>query len=105
VTFRGGFVVEAGGNDGLAQSNTAYSEQYLAYFAGLWVNSAICLADRVSDDRCPLTLASAIVALNLMTGIIDGFRWSILRGNPPLDMQALALSVAISGATSPRSSQ
>jgi lipopolysaccharide transport system permease protein len=39
-----------------------------------------------------------IMAFNPMTGIIDGFRWVILRGNPPLDLSALALSVAVTAA-------
>jgi lipopolysaccharide transport system permease protein len=39
-----------------------------------------------------------IMAFNPMTGIIDGFRWAILRGNPPLDLSALALSVVVTGA-------
>jgi lipopolysaccharide transport system permease protein len=40
----------------------------------------------------------AIMAFNPMTGIIDGFRWVILRGNSPLDVRALALSVVVTGA-------
>jgi lipopolysaccharide transport system permease protein len=39
-----------------------------------------------------------ILALNPMTGVIDGFRWVILRGNPPLDVSAVALSVVVTGA-------
>ena len=32
-----------------------------------------------------------LYSLNPMVGIIDGFRWSILRGQPPLDLQAAGL--------------
>jgi len=40
-----------------------------------------------------------LYSLNPMVGIIDGFRWSILRGQPPLDLQAAWLCVAVSGST------
>lgn len=33
-----------------------------------------------------------LYALNPMVGIIDGFRWSILGGNPPLDARSIGLS-------------
>jgi lipopolysaccharide transport system permease protein len=36
-----------------------------------------------------------LYALNPMVGIIDGFRWSILGGDPPLEAKALGLSVAV----------
>jgi lipopolysaccharide transport system permease protein len=36
-----------------------------------------------------------LYALNPMVGIIDGFRWCILGGRAPLDMQTLGLSVAV----------
>lgn len=36
-----------------------------------------------------------IYACNPMVGIIDGFRWSILRGEVPLDWTAIALSLAV----------
>lgn len=35
-----------------------------------------------------------IYSLNPMVGIIDGFRWSILSGNPPIYLTGLALSLA-----------
>ena len=38
-----------------------------------------------------------LYSLNPMVGIIDGFRWSILRGQPPLDLQAAGLCVVVSG--------
>jgi lipopolysaccharide transport system permease protein len=34
-------------------------------------------------------------SLNPMVGVIDGFRWSLLRGQTPLDWSAVLLSVAI----------
>jgi lipopolysaccharide transport system permease protein len=36
-------------------------------------------------------------ALNPMAGIIDGFRWCLLRGYSPLDIRSAALSVAVTG--------
>lgn len=36
-----------------------------------------------------------LYALNPMVGIIDGFRWSILGGHPPLELHAAGLSVAV----------
>jgi lipopolysaccharide transport system permease protein len=49
----------------------------------------------------PVGFSSSIVpgrwrqlySLNPMVGIIDGFRWSLLRGNPPLDLTGLGLSI------------
>ena len=38
----------------------------------------------------------ALFALNPMVGIIDGFRWSIL-GGEPLEREAVGLSVALTG--------
>jgi lipopolysaccharide transport system permease protein len=37
-----------------------------------------------------------IYALNPLAGIIDGFRWSVLGGLSPLDLQAVVVSVALS---------
>jgi lipopolysaccharide transport system permease protein len=37
----------------------------------------------------------ALYAFNPMVGVIDGFRWSILGGNAPLDPRNLAMSIAI----------
>jgi homopolymeric O-antigen transport system permease protein len=34
-------------------------------------------------------------ALNPMVGIIDGFRWCLLRGYPPLDVRVAALAVVV----------
>jgi len=39
-----------------------------------------------------------LYALNPLVGIIDGFRWSILGGQAPLDLQTLAFSLAVTGA-------
>jgi lipopolysaccharide transport system permease protein len=40
-----------------------------------------------------------LYSLNPMVGIIDGFRWCILRGRPSLDLPAAGLCVAIAGST------
>jgi lipopolysaccharide transport system permease protein len=37
-----------------------------------------------------------VFSLNPMVGVIDGFRWSLLRGFPPIDVWPLTLSAAIS---------
>lgn len=39
-----------------------------------------------------------LYALNPMVGIIDGFRWSILNGQPPLELQAVGLCVVVTAA-------
>jgi lipopolysaccharide transport system permease protein len=36
-----------------------------------------------------------IYSLNPMVGVIDGFRWSLLRGETPLDWSALLMSVGV----------
>jgi lipopolysaccharide transport system permease protein len=36
-----------------------------------------------------------LYALNPMVGVIYGFRWSLLRGEPPLFVPALAISIAV----------
>jgi lipopolysaccharide transport system permease protein len=51
----------------------------------------------------PVGFSSAIIpqrwrllyALNPMVGVIDGFRWSLLGGQPPLDARAIVASVVI----------
>jgi len=37
----------------------------------------------------------SIFALNPMVGVIDGFRWSLLQGKTPLDVQSLTTSIAM----------
>jgi lipopolysaccharide transport system permease protein len=39
----------------------------------------------------------ALYSFNPMVGAIDGFRWCLLRGDPPLDVTHLAVSVAMAG--------
>ena len=39
-----------------------------------------------------------LYSLNPLVGIIDGFRWSILGGAPPLDSTAVTYSAAITAA-------
>lgn len=36
-----------------------------------------------------------LYALNPLVGIIDGFRWSLLRGNAPLDLVGVSMSVLV----------
>lgn len=36
-----------------------------------------------------------LYSVNPMVGVIDGFRWSLLRGNQPLQFDALAISLAM----------
>lgn len=36
-----------------------------------------------------------LYALNPVVGIIDGFRWSVLAGRTPLDLQSVAISVVV----------
>jgi FkbM family methyltransferase len=50
VNFRGGIFVEAGANDGLSQSNTAYFERYLGW-NGLLVEPIPQLAARCRANR------------------------------------------------------
>jgi lipopolysaccharide transport system permease protein len=38
-----------------------------------------------------------VYSLNPMVGAIDGFRWCLLRGEPPLDPMNLATSIAMAG--------
>ena len=40
-----------------------------------------------------------VYSLNPMVGIIDGFRWSILGGHPPLDLQAAGFCAAVTAST------
>lgn len=81
--------------------------------AGLWFAA---LAARYRDVRyvvpfllqvglyaSPVGFSSSIVppawrlvyALNPLVGVIDGFRWSLLRGGQALDLQAVGFSVAM----------
>lgn len=39
-----------------------------------------------------------LYALNPLVGIIDGFRWSVLGGQAPLDLQALGISLGVTAA-------
>jgi lipopolysaccharide transport system permease protein len=41
----------------------------------------------------------ALYALNPMVGIIDGFRWCLLGGHPPLDLRAAGFAVAVTGSS------
>jgi len=77
----------------LAALNVQYRDfRYLVPFIvqfGLFV-SPIAFTTAMIPERW-----RTVMALNPMVGIIDGFRWSILRGQPALDVRAQALSVAV----------
>jgi lipopolysaccharide transport system permease protein len=47
------------------------------------------LVDRLPEQLRPL------YALNPMVGVIDGFRWALLRGQPPLSFYTLGTSLAV----------
>jgi FkbM family methyltransferase len=47
---RGGFFIEAGGNDGLTQSNTLYFEKYLGW-RGLLIEAIPALAEKCRNNR------------------------------------------------------
>lgn len=38
-----------------------------------------------------------LYSLNPMVGVIDGFRWCLLRGHSPLNLQSLGICVAVTG--------
>ena len=40
-----------------------------------------------------------LYSLNPMVGIIDGFRWCVLHGHQPLDLQSIGFSIAVTGST------
>jgi FkbM family methyltransferase len=50
LPFRGGFFVEAGGNDGIRQSNTLYFEKYLGW-RGLLIEAVPSLAEKCRQNR------------------------------------------------------
>jgi lipopolysaccharide transport system permease protein len=56
---------------------------------GLYV-SPVGFASSVVPERWRL-----LYSMNPMVGVIDGFRWSLLRGNSPLDAQSLGISIGV----------
>lgn len=85
--FRGGFFIEAGGNDGLTQSNTAYFERYLGW-RGLLVEpvpqlARLCAANRprsvvIQSALVPVDFSHPTIQMtycNLMS-IVKGARGS-----------------------------
>jgi lipopolysaccharide transport system permease protein len=40
-----------------------------------------------------------LYSLNPMVGIIDGFRWCVLHGHPPLDLQSVGFSITVTAST------
>jgi lipopolysaccharide transport system permease protein len=56
---------------------------------GLYVSPVGFSSDNIPADW------RLLYACNPMVGVIDGFRWALLRGEPPLDGSALAASLLI----------
>jgi lipopolysaccharide transport system permease protein len=77
----------------LAALNVEYRDfRYVVPFIvqfGLFV-SPIAFTTAVIPERW-----RTLIALNPMVGIIEGFRWCILRGQPALDVTAQVLAVAV----------
>lgn len=77
----------------IAALNVQYRDfRYIVPFIvqlGLFV-SPIAFETRAVPSRWRL-----IYSLNPLAGIIDGCRWSILRGKTPIDPQTMAMSIAI----------
>jgi lipopolysaccharide transport system permease protein len=77
----------------LAALNVEYRDfRYIVPFIvqfGLFVSPIA-----IETSKVPAKWRLAL-SLNPMTGIIDAFRWSILRGKTPLDPTSLSLSIAV----------
>ena len=77
----------------LAALNVEYRDfRYIVPFIvqlGLFISPIAFSTSDVPESWRPF------YALNPMVGIIDGFRWSLLGGNQPLDPYTLGLSVAV----------
>ena len=83
----------------------------LTFAAGIWVAALnvkyrdfrylVPFAIQLGTYISPVGFSSSVVperwqwlyALNPMVGIIDGFRWCLLGGSTPLNLQALSMSV------------
>jgi lipopolysaccharide transport system permease protein len=87
------FVVSFGLGLWFAALNVRYRDvRYVVPFVvqfGLYV-SPVGFASTVVPERWRL-----LYSLNPMVGVIDGFRWSLLRGNSPMDMRSLGISIAV----------
>jgi lipopolysaccharide transport system permease protein len=89
------FVLAFGTGLFLAALNVEYRDfRYIVPFIvqfGLFV-SPIAFASSEVPARWRM-----VYSLNPMAGIIDGFRWAILRGPTPLDPVTLSMSIAMTG--------
>jgi len=117
ISKKNGFFVEAGGNDGLTQSNTAYFEQYLGW-RGLLIEpipnlAILCRANRPRAlvEQCALVPAGfnkptvSMTYCNLMS-LVDGAMGSrdadeeyIVRGKQFLSHEDGVYSVEVPGRT------
>ena len=84
----------------IAALNVKYRDfRYVVPFMvqfGLYISPiAFSSADIYANPRVPEAL-KVVYAMNPMAGVIDGFRWSLLGGNTPLNIPGLAVSVGIS---------
>ena len=71
LQYRGGYFVEAGGNDGISQSNTAYFERYLGW-KGLLIEPIPDLAARCKANR-PQAIVEccALVAKDFPNSVVE----------------------------------
>jgi lipopolysaccharide transport system permease protein len=87
------FVTSFGIGLWFAALNVRYRDfRYVVPFVvqfGLYV-SPVGFSSSVVPERWRL-----VYSLNPMVGVIDGFRWALLRGNSELDMRAIGVSVAV----------
>jgi len=96
LSFRGGFYVEVGGNDGITQSNTAYYERYLGW-KGLLVEPIPTLAEQCRRNR-PRSIVEqcALVSFDFPENSIEMWYCNLMslakgaRGTPISDERHLA---------------
>ena len=69
-----------------------YAIPFMIQF-GLYV-SPVGYSSAIIRERFGDTVAT-IYSLNPMVGVIDGFRWAILRGESPLDLGSFAISTTV----------
>ncbi|HTL33070.1 MAG TPA: ABC transporter permease [Kofleriaceae bacterium] len=87
------FIVSFGLGLWFAALNVRYRDfRYVVPFVvqiGFYV-SPVALSSTIVPERWRL-----LYSMNPMVGVIDGFRWSLLRGQSPLDMQSLGISIGV----------
>lgn len=89
-----GFILAIGTGLWITALNVKYRDfRYIVPFIvqfGLYI-SPVGFSSSIVPEKYRL-----LYSLNPMVGIIDGFRWSLLNGEPPLDAQTILVAVAIS---------